>query len=64
MGYTTLLARCLNCGRWFCSNLYLVPSCNNEPICKQCVDHVNPIRIANGLGPIVYDSGAYEVQEV
>ena len=34
-----------------------------EPICQACVDQLNPIRIKNGLQPIVPLPGAYEPQD-
>ena len=42
-----------------------VPSCSavtgkREPICRQCVDRINPARINNGLQPIVPLPDAYE----
>jgi hypothetical protein len=41
-----------------------VPSCSavtakREPICQVCVDRVNPMRIKNGLEPIVPLPDAY-----
>jgi hypothetical protein len=33
---------------------------SREPICSDCVERVNPIRIANGLEPIVPLPDAYE----
>jgi hypothetical protein len=31
-----------------------------EPICLACVEKLNPIRVKNGLAPIVPLPGAYE----
>jgi hypothetical protein len=48
----------------FSFNPVCVPSCSavtgkREPICRNCVDRVNPIRIANVLEPIVPLPDAY-----
>jgi hypothetical protein len=34
-----------------------------EPICRDCVDRINPIRIAHGLEPIKVLPGAYDPTE-
>lgn len=52
------------CGR--CHNLFtfnpdLVPSLNNVPFCRNCVEQANPIRKANGLAEIVILPGAYDI---
>jgi hypothetical protein len=31
-----------------------------EPVCRPCVDEVNPVRVAKGLDPIRILPGAYE----
>jgi hypothetical protein len=55
---------CAGCHRIFCYNPLRVPSIvikgSREPICQDCVERVNPIRIANGLEPIVPLPDAYE----
>jgi hypothetical protein len=33
---------------------------SREPICRDCVERVNPMRKANGLEPIVPFDDAYE----
>jgi hypothetical protein len=65
--------KCFGCGKYFSFNPELVPSIRvnskgkpdprgvREPICRTCVERVNPKRIANGLPPIVIPEGAYEV---
>ncbi len=58
MGYAILIAVC-RCGRTFGCNPMSVPSINNEPFCKECVDAANPIRVQNGLEPIRYADDAY-----
>jgi hypothetical protein len=68
MGYVTAMSPCLGCGRVFSYNPMRVPSCSaktgkREPICEACVERVNPMRIKNGLEPIVVLPGAYEACE-
>jgi len=65
MGYVTAMSPCIGCGNVFSYNPMRVPSCSavtgkREPICADCVERVNPIRIKNGLEPIVPHSDAYE----
>jgi hypothetical protein len=55
---------CAGCHRIFAYNPLRVPSVvingKREPICSFCVERVNPIRVANGLQPIVPLPDAYE----
>jgi hypothetical protein len=64
MGYAICFGPCLSCGNMFGYNPVRVPSLtwkgNKEPICKSCIDRINPRRIANGLDPIVPHPEAYE----
>ena len=59
MGYYFLVANCGSCKRRFTCNPHLVPSLNNIPFCKDCIDRANPQRIKNGLQPITYHPDAY-----
>jgi Fe-S-cluster-containing dehydrogenase component len=64
MGYVTAMSPCIGCGNVFIYNPVRVPSCSavtgkREPICQVCVDRVNPMRIKNGLEPIVPHHDAY-----
>ncbi|MBT1509356.1 hypothetical protein KIP88_02480 [Bradyrhizobium sp. SRL28] len=59
------MSPCIGCGTVFSYNPMLVPSCSavtgkREPICADCVERVNPMRIKNGLEPIVPHPDAYE----
>jgi hypothetical protein len=68
MGYVLATGSCVGCRRLFSFNPLRVPSCSavtgsREPICQDCVDRVNPVRIANGLAPIVPLPGAYDAAE-
>ena len=66
MGYAMAVGSCIGCGRTFSFNPVKVPSItlsidgNREPICQDCVNLVNPKRIANGLEPIVPSPDAYD----
>jgi hypothetical protein len=64
MGYVIAHSPCFGCGQPFGFNPHAVPSIpfNGEryPICADCVEVVNPARIANGLEPIVPLPGAYD----
>jgi hypothetical protein len=59
--------KCVSCRKLFSFNPNLVPAIRvngiREPICKTCVDAVNPTRIARGLEPIVILPGAYEAAD-
>jgi hypothetical protein len=64
MGYAFCTSPCIGCGRVFNYNPVRVPSVtikgSREPICETCVARANPLRIANGLEPIVPLPGAYD----
>lgn len=63
MGYVFALGRCIGCGRHFTFHPERVPSLLvdgiREPVCRACVECVNPIRRANGFLEIVPLPGAY-----
>ena len=59
-GYAMLYAPCGACGKMFTSNPTKVPSLNNIPFCKECVDAINPLREKKGLEKIKYADDAYE----
>lgn len=66
MGYALCTSACFGCHRLMSYNPMRVPSIRDpntgsrEPICQACVERVNPMRIANGLEPIVPHADAYE----
>ena len=68
MGWMFVLGECYHCRRLFTFNAELVPSVTingrREPFCADCVELANPVRIANGLDPIVPHPDAYEPGEV
>jgi hypothetical protein len=62
------ISSCIGCNRIFGYNPRTVPSCSavtghREPICQACVARINPLRIKNGLPPIIPASDAYEPAE-
>jgi hypothetical protein len=63
-GYVMAHGYCFGCGVLFSFNPVRVPSIGvhgvREPVCRACVERVNPQRIANGLEPIVPHPEAYE----
>jgi hypothetical protein len=64
MGCYFAVGRCICCGRHFAFHPERVPSLRvegrREPICKTCVETINPVRKASGLAEIVPLPGAYE----
>jgi hypothetical protein len=64
MGYAIAYSPCIRCRQPFRYNPLRVPSVRyqgqREPICRDCIAIVNPIRIARGLDPIVALPGAYD----
>jgi len=64
MGYCFAFSACAGCHQPFSYNPIKVPSIRingiREPICKTCIDRVNPGRIRDGLKPIRYSADAYE----
>lgn len=67
MGYVMAMGSCFGCGSLFSFNPNSVPSVPingvRQPICRSCVDRANPMRIKNGLDPIVVRPDAYEPVE-
>lgn len=67
MGYVTAMSPCIGCRRTFSYNPVRVPSVTHEgtrrPICADCVERVNPMRIKNGLPLIVPHPDAYDACE-
>jgi hypothetical protein len=65
MGYVTVTGICYGCKKPFSFHPNKVPSIRingvREPICKDCVDRVNPLRKKKGLPPITYCADAYSV---
>lgn len=72
MSIMSVLGPCYTCGTMMTFSPTLVPSLpasqtrtgEKEPVCRGCVERANPVRIKNGLTPIVILPGAYEGDEV
>jgi hypothetical protein len=60
MGVYTFTGTCMCCKRLFSFHPNKVPSLNGQPICKECVDKANLIRVQKGLPPITYAPDAYK----
>ncbi len=60
----SVICTCCGCGQPMNCNPHRVPSLridgHREPVCRNCVEKVNPMRIANGLDPIEIHPDAYE----
>jgi hypothetical protein len=68
MGYMMAYSACIGCGKLFGYNPHSVPSSSavtgeREPICRACVERINPLRKRHGLAPIVPAPDAYEPAE-
>jgi len=70
-GFYTVTGVCFGCERIFSFHPHKVPSIrikdgkpdpagDRQPICKECIDRINPIRKKNGLPEIIYASDAYD----
>lgn len=66
-GYDFAVGPCFGCGRLFGFSAELVPSLivkgKRQPICRDCVERVNPLRAERGLDPIMILRGAYDPEE-
>ena len=64
MGWAIVWGACASCKTMFSFNPHKVPSVRingvREPVCRSCIERVNPVRIKNGLAPITIDPEAYE----
>lgn len=68
MGYAIVIGQCIGCGKIFGFNINRVPSTaaitgRREPVCRECIEAVNPLRIAKGLAPVEILDGAYDVMD-
>lgn len=66
MGYVLVFGPCYACNTVFGYNPTVVPSVTppggseRMPLCRTCIERVNPQRIKNGLPPIIPHPEAYE----
>lgn len=65
--YGNCFAECFGCRKLFNFHPNHVPSVlvneEREPICRDCVERVNPLRKDKGLEPIEIDARAYDIFE-
>ena len=63
MGFAIATGLCIGCRQPFAFNPVRVPSAvvngTREPICRTCVERVNPLREEKGLPPIEILPDAY-----
>jgi hypothetical protein len=59
-GYMMLIAECFACGRLMTCNPNRVPSVQNQPICKECMEEVNRLRVEAGMETFFVPDDAYE----
>ncbi len=72
MSFMLVMGHCYSCHQLMSFNPFKVPSLpakltttgTREPICRTCVERVNPQRVANGLPKIEIRPDAYEAEEV
>jgi DNA-directed RNA polymerase subunit RPC12/RpoP len=64
MGFVTGFGYCANCGKPFSFNPKYVPSIRingeKEPVCRYCVERVNPIRKEKGIPEFKIHPEAYQ----
>lgn len=68
MGYATLFANCIRCGKPFTGNPDLVPCIRfkgvKEPVCEPCYHVLAAIQKKHGLPVLQLPPGAYEAADV
>lgn len=64
MGFVLAMGSCVNCDRVFSFNPHKVPSVRlngvRQPVCKECIEYVNPLRAAKGQPMFHVEPDAYE----
>lgn len=63
MGFATCYAPCGQCGRAFSFHPNFVPSLNNIPFCRSCIEAANPTRKEKGLAEIKIHPRAYDIAD-
>lgn len=63
-GYAFIVGECATCHCTFTFHPHKVPSVRidgeRKPLCRNCVEAANPVRIRKGLDPIEILPNAYE----
>jgi hypothetical protein len=60
MGYAICTGTCGCCKRMFSFNPKRVPSLNNVPFCRECVEMANVVRKEKGIPELKIHPQAYE----
>lgn len=63
MGYMLATGMCWGCGTLIVFNPRTVPSVDNQPVCRACMDEFNRWRQAAGMDPVLIPLDAYDVEE-
>lgn len=67
MGYFCITSTCAVCRALITYHPHKVPSVRVEgvrqPICRPCVDEINPLRVEHGLPAIPIQDGAYDAAD-
>jgi len=68
MGYAFMSGSCWTCGGLFTFNPVTVPSIRDgsgvrQPICRNCIELANRIRMDKGMDPIPVPDDAYEASD-
>jgi hypothetical protein len=50
---------CGVCFQSFRANIRRVTCADKQPVCRNCVEKYNPMRIERGLNPMPFDPSAY-----
>jgi hypothetical protein len=58
-GYEIALGPCWACHRLFTFDPDTVPSIHGAPLCRDCVERANELRVAAGVAPIVIYPTSY-----
>ena len=60
MGYAFVIGHCGACRKVFTFNPLYVPSLNNIPFCRECIEAANVLRKEKGMESISIHPEAYE----
>jgi len=63
MGYMIATGNCLGCKNLFSFNPTYVPSLNDKPICKNCVEAANQAKKKLGMEELTIHPEAYKFQK-
>ncbi len=65
--FVSVMAPCITCGTIISCNPKRVPSIRvdgkREPVCRTCIERINPQRIEKGLEPFTIHPDAYSPED-